>query len=66
MLGIKKKGQDTIPIQLTTDGEPNYTFNREDEGKLEGRFGAESTHWIPCSHRFMLFVRITGKCVIYG
>ena len=51
-VGNQKKGQDTIPVQLTTDGEPNYTFNREDEGKLEGRFGAESTHWIPGSHRF--------------
>ena len=50
-VGNQKKGQDTIPVQLTTDGEPNYTFNREDEGTLEGRFGAESTHWIPGSHR---------------
>ena len=32
-VGNQKKGQDTIPIQLTTDGEPNYTFNREDEAK---------------------------------
>lgn len=65
-VGNQKKGQDTIPVQLTTDGEPNYTFNREDEGKLEGRFGAESTHWIQVAIVFMLFVRITGKCVIYG
>lgn len=51
-VGNPKKGQDTIPVQLTTDGMPDYTFNREDEGKMEGRFGAESAHWIPGSHRF--------------
>lgn len=51
-VGNPKKGQDTIPVQLTTDGTPNYTFNREDEGKLNDRCGAESTHWIPGTHRF--------------
>ena len=51
-VGNPKKGQDTIPVQLTPDGMPDYTFNREDEGKMEGRFGAESAHWIPGSHRF--------------
>lgn len=51
-VGNAQKGQDTIPVQLTTDGEPDYTFNREDEGKMEGRFGAESAHWIPKTHRF--------------
>lgn len=51
-VGNDKKGQDTIPVQLTTDGGPDYTFNREDEGKMEGRFGAESAHWIPGTHRF--------------
>lgn len=51
-VGNPKKGQDTIPVQLSTDGMPDYTFNREDEGKMEGRFGAESAHWIPGSHRF--------------
>ena len=51
-VGNLKKGQDTIPVQLTTDGGPDYTFNREDEGKMEGRFGAESAHWIPNSHCF--------------
>ena len=51
-VGNPKKRQDTIPVQLTTDGMPDYTFNREDEGKMEGRFGAESAHWIPGSHRF--------------
>lgn len=51
-VGNPKKGQDTIPVQLTMDGVPNYTFNREDEGTMEGRFGAESAHWIPGTHRF--------------
>lgn len=51
-VGNPKQGQDTIPVQLTTDGGPNYTFNREEEGKDEGRFGAESTFWIPGTHRF--------------
>lgn len=37
---------------MTTDGGPDYTFNREDEGKMEGRFGAESAHWLPGTHRF--------------
>ena len=51
-VGNPKKGQDTIPVQLTRDGVPNYTFNREDEGTMEGRFGAEGAQWIPGSHRF--------------
>lgn len=51
-VGNQQKGQDTIPVRLTTDGMPDYTFNREDEGKLEGRFGAESAHWLAGSHRF--------------
>lgn len=51
-VGNPKKGQDSIPVQLTMDGGPNYTFNREDEGQGEGRFGAESAHWIPGTHRF--------------
>ena len=51
-VGNHGKGQDTIPVRLTTDGAPDYTFNREDEGTLEGRFGAESAHWLAGSHRF--------------
>ena len=51
-VGNGAMGQDTIPVQLTHDGEPNYTFNREDEGFYDGRFGAESAHWIPGTHRF--------------
>lgn len=51
-VGNGAKGQDTIPVQLTHDGGPDYTFNREDEGNYEGRFGAEDAHWIPGTHRF--------------
>lgn len=51
-VGNPQKGQDTIPVRLTTDGTPDYTFNREDEGTLEGRFGAESARWLAGSHRF--------------
>ncbi len=67
LLGIKKKGQDTIPVQLTTDGEPNYTFNREDEGKI-WKDVSEPNLLIgfQVAIVFMLFVRITGTCVIYG
>lgn len=52
MVGNEKKGQDTTEVQLTFDGAEDYTFNREDEGKLEGRFGAQGTKWIPNSHYF--------------
>lgn len=51
-VGNHKKGQDTIPVQLTTDGVMDYTFNRENEGESKGRFGAETAHWIPGTHRF--------------
>ena len=51
-VGNPQKGQDTIPVKLTADGERHYTFNREEEGESEGRFGAESAHWIPGTHRF--------------
>ena len=66
-VGNQKKGQDTIPVQLTTDGEPNYTFNREDEGKV-WKDASEPNLLIgfQVAIVFMLFVRITGKCVIYG
>lgn len=52
VVGNPAKGQDTIPVQLTTDGEKNYTFNRENEGELGGRCLANDTHWIPGTHRF--------------
>lgn len=51
-VGNGKKGQDTIPFQLTTDGCVNYTFNREDEGLYDDRFGAEDAQWIPGTHYF--------------
>ena len=50
--GNPEKGQDTIPVQLTSDGEKHYTFNRENEGELGGRCLANDTHWIPGTHRF--------------
>lgn len=52
IVGNPAKGQDTIPVQLTTDGEKHYTFNREDEGELGGRSLANDTHWIPNTHCF--------------
>jgi dipeptidyl-peptidase-4 len=51
-VGNPKKGQDTIPVQLTTDGEEYYTFNREDEGKFNERCLANDTRWIPNTHCF--------------
>ena len=39
-------------MQLTSDGEKHYTFNRENEGELGGRCLANDTHWIPGTHRF--------------
>lgn len=51
-VGNEKKGQDTTVVQLTHDGEEDFSFNREDEGKLEGRFGAEGADWMPGSHYF--------------
>lgn len=51
-VGNEKKGKDTTEVQLTFDGQEDYSFNREEEGKLEGRFGAESAEWIPNSHYF--------------
>lgn len=53
-VGNPKKGQDTIPVQLTTDGEEYYTFNREDEGKLNERCLANDTRWIPNTHCFFV------------
>ncbi|MEI3420301.1 MAG: hypothetical protein V8R91_04145 [Butyricimonas faecihominis] len=34
---MRAKGKDTTEIQLTTDGEHYYSFNREDEGEMDGR-----------------------------
>lgn len=52
VVGNPAKGQDTIPVQMTTDGEKYYTFNREDEGELGGRSLANNTYWIPGTHYF--------------
>ena len=38
LVGNAAKGKDTIEVQLTKDGEMFYSFNREDEGELDGRF----------------------------
>lgn len=51
-VGNAAKGQDSIPFQMTRDGEENYSFNREDEGRYNDRFGAEGAEWIPGTHRF--------------
>lgn len=51
-VGNADMGRDTIPVQMTFDGEDNYTFNREDEGKSDFRALANDTHWIPGTHRF--------------
>lgn len=50
-VGNPKKGQDTVAVQLTTDGERHYSFNKDGEGEADGRFGSEA-NWIPGSHRF--------------
>ena len=52
VVGNQKKGQDTIAVRMTTDGEENYSFNRDGEGALKGRLGAEGASWIPNTHRF--------------
>lgn len=38
LVGNPLKGKDTTEVQLTFDGEKNYSFNREDEGEQDGRF----------------------------
>ena len=50
-VGNSDKGKDTTEIQLTNDGEKYYSFNREDEGEMEGRFGCEA-RWLKKGHRF--------------
>ena len=50
-VGNPAKGKDTTEIQLTNDGEKYYSFNREDEGEMEGRFGCEA-YWLKKGHRF--------------
>ena len=50
-VGNSDKGKDTTEIQLTNDGEKYYSFNREEEGEMEGRFGCEA-RWLKKGHRF--------------
>ena len=50
-VGNPDKGKDTTEIQLTNDGEKYYSFNREEEGEMEGRFGCEA-RWFKKGHRF--------------
>ncbi len=51
IVGNAAKGKDTTEVQLTSDGERYYTFNREDEGELEERMGC-SAKWFPTGHKF--------------
>ena len=51
IVGNASKGKDTTEVQLTTDGERNYTFNREDEGEVDERMGC-SAQWFKTGHKF--------------
>lgn len=51
IVGNAAKGKDTTEVQLTTDGERYYTFNREDEGELDERMGC-SACWFDAGHKF--------------
>ena len=51
IVGNPQKGKDTTEIQLTTDGEKYYSFNRESEGELEGRFGTDA-RWFKTGTKF--------------
>ena len=51
IVGNAAKGKDTTEVQLTSDGERYYTFNREDEGELDERMGC-SAKWFPTGHKF--------------
>ena len=48
LVGNPAKGRDTTEVQLTFDGEKNYSLNREDEGELDGRFLCEAKWFMPC------------------
>lgn len=50
-VGNPAKGMDTTEIQLTRDGERYYSFNREDEGEVDDRFGC-SARWFSSGNRF--------------
>lgn len=51
VVGNPTKGKDTTEVQLTFDGERDYSFNREDEGEYDDRFGC-SAKWLGKSNRF--------------
>lgn len=51
VVGNPAKGKDTTEVRLTDDGEKYYSFNREEEGELEGRFGCEA-FWLKKGHKF--------------
>ncbi|MCR9013140.1 S9 family peptidase [Gabonibacter chumensis] len=51
VVGNAEKGKDTTEVQLTKDGERYYTFNREDEGEIDDRFGC-SAKWFKQGHKF--------------
>ena len=51
LVGNPAKGKDTTEVQLTSDGEKNYSFNREDEGELDGRFLCEAK-WFKKGNKF--------------
>ena len=51
IVGNANKGKDTTEIQLTTDGERYYTFNRDDEGEVDARMGC-SAQWFKTGHKF--------------
>lgn len=51
IVGNPAKGKDTTEIQLTYDGERYYTFNREDEGEIDDRFGC-SARWLGNTNKF--------------
>ena len=51
LVGNPAKGKDTTEVQLTFDGEKNYSLNREDEGELDGRFLCEAK-WFKRGNKF--------------
>ena len=51
LVGNPAKGRDTTEVQLTFDGEKNYSLNREDEGELDGRFLCEAK-WFKRGNKF--------------
>lgn len=51
IVGNATKGKDTTEVQLTNDGAPYYSFNREDEGDLDERMGCEAK-WFKTGHKF--------------